>query len=370
MSQTTIVDIPPVEQARMKAELRRARYGYLVAWPILLRRAGGRTPTEIAACVFCSRSRVYRVVQASQAGKLVWEVTEEGALTPPDRTTPLAPALPRALVALLTAMPRVCGWCRPRGSCATGALALRVRRGLPVSAEPVRRWLHAGGWEGKRAKVVAKDAAPDRVAKLARSRWAFEHMRAGMALFFADELDSALLPKVGAQWLPKAEQVELPPPGTNETRYLAGALDIRTGAMPHCGWYRKVTGLFLDVRDTRERLYPAAEFPTRYAVVDTAKIHQARAVAEWLAAHPRVALLSLPTSCPRANPLERACGDGHDKCTRNHRRNRMGDLVGDVNQQVATQGPWRSRLSERYYTPEVTAAVQALAAQEQLPLAA
>ncbi len=53
-----------------------------------------------------------------------------------------------------------------------------------------------------------------------------------MALFFADELDIALLPKVGSQWMPKGEQVEVPTPGTNEKRYLAGALDIATGTTP------------------------------------------------------------------------------------------------------------------------------------------
>lgn len=250
------------------------------------------------------------------------------------------------------------------------ALELSARRGLTVSAETVRRWLHAGGWEWKRAKVVAKDDDPDRVAKLARIRWAFEQMRAGVALFFAEELAIALLPKVGAQWMPKAEQVELPTPGTNEKRYLAGALEIRTGEVSHCVWYRKVPGLFLDLLETLERGYPAAEFATLYVVVDNAKIHHAQVVAEGLAAHPRFVLLSLPTYCPRANPIERVFGEVHDKCTRNHRRKRMWDLVGDVDQHLAPNGPWRYRLSELYYTPEVTAAVQALAAQEQFPLAA
>ena len=43
---------------------------------------------------------------------------------------------------------------------------------------------------------------------------------AGVALFFADELDISLLPKVGYQWMPKGAQVEIMTPGTNEKRYL------------------------------------------------------------------------------------------------------------------------------------------------------
>ena len=46
MPRTTIVEIPPAEQVRMRAELRRARYGYLLALHLLLLCAAGRTPSE------------------------------------------------------------------------------------------------------------------------------------------------------------------------------------------------------------------------------------------------------------------------------------------------------------------------------------
>ena len=55
MPKATIVDIPMAEQARMIAELRRARYGYLLALHLLLLCAAGRSPSEIAAVLFCSR---------------------------------------------------------------------------------------------------------------------------------------------------------------------------------------------------------------------------------------------------------------------------------------------------------------------------
>jgi hypothetical protein len=74
------------------------------------------------------------------------------------------------------------------------------------------------------------------VEKVARSRLAFEQLRAGAALFFADEWDLHLLPKVGYQWMPKGEQVEVRTPGTNEKRYLAGAWDIATGRITHWVW--------------------------------------------------------------------------------------------------------------------------------------
>jgi hypothetical protein len=206
---------------------------------------------------------------------------------------------------------------------------------------------------------VAKDDAPQRVTKLARMRYTFEELRAGMVLFFADELDIALLPKVGYPWRPKGTQVEGLTPRINEKRYLAGALDSATGTTQPRVWSRKTTGLFLALLGTRERRSPAPQFSRLSVVVDTSKIYYAGEVAKWLAAHPRFELVSLSTSCPRANPLERAFGDVHDKCTRNHTRRRMWHLIPDGKQHLAVTGPWPYALSDLYYAPEVTATVAA-----------
>jgi transposase len=359
----TIVDIPPPEQARMLAELRRARYGYLLALHLLLLCAAGRSPAEIAAVLFCSRSSVYRVVRAYRAGTLsCTDPAEEDARR--RRLRILTPSLKRSVLALLKTVPRACGWCRTRWSCATLALEVQARRGVQVSAETMRRWLHELGWVWKRAKLIAKDDDPQRVEKLARIRSVFEHLPAKAALFFADELDISLLPKVGCQWMPRGEQVEVPTPGTNEKRYLAGALEMRTGTIVYRVWWRKTHGLFLDLLQALNRAYPAGSCTHLYVVVDNYKIHKARAVEQWLAAHLHVELLFLPTYCPKASPIERAFGDVHDKCTRNHRRKRIWHLVQDVEQHLQVNGPWAYVLSDLYYTPEVTAAVEALQAAD------
>jgi transposase len=373
MPRSTIIEIAPEEQARILAAIRRRRYGYELAWHIVLLCAAHRSPTEISAVLFCSRSTVYRVVKAYRAGQCAGLATRElreelgEAESRPRRLSVLAPALVRSVLAVVHSVPRLSGWCRTRWSCATIALELQARRGLVVSGETVRRWLHELGWVWKRAKLRAKDDDPQRVEKLARIRDAFEQVRAGVALFFADELDISLLAKVGSQWMPKGEQVEVMTPGTNEKRHLAGALNIITGTITHCVWYRKPTGLFLDLLQTLDRTYPARLFSHLQVVVDNAKIHQAAAVRKWLATHPRFELLYLPTYCPQANPIERAFGDVHDKCTRNHTRKRIWHLVHDVQQHLQVNGPWRYALSEIYYTPEVTAAVQALRAADISP---
>jgi transposase len=74
-------------------------------------------------------------------------------------------------------------------------------------------------------------------------------------------------------------------------------------------------------------------------VVYNSCIHKANAVAQWLASHPRIAKLWLPTYGPQANPLERVCGDVHDQWTRNHQRKRFGDVVHDVERHLRQNSP-------------------------------
>src|SRR5215218_3678182 len=216
MPKSTILAISPGVQASMLAALRRARYGYVLALHIVLLCAAGRNPTDISALLFCSRSSVYRSVRAYRTGTLGLEPDDDGRLRPPVRTTVLVPTLRRSLLALLKAPPRAYGWCRTRWSCATLAATFQANRGLTVSAETMRRWVHEVGWVWKRAKLVAKDDDPHRVERLARIRFVYEQLQLWEALVFADELDIPLLPKVGYAWMPKGTQVAVMTPGTNE----------------------------------------------------------------------------------------------------------------------------------------------------------
>jgi transposase len=216
MPKCPFVEMPPEEPRQILAALRRARYGYRLALPILLWCAAGRTPTAIAAVLFCSRSSVYRTGRAYRAGTLGLEHDDHGQLAPPLRTTVLLPTLRRSLVALLKATPQAYGWCRTRWSGATLAATLQTQRGRTVSAETMRRWVHEVGWVGKRAKLVAKDDDPHRVDRRARIRWGYEPWQRWAALVFADERDLQLRPKVGYAWRPKGTQEEVMTPGSPE----------------------------------------------------------------------------------------------------------------------------------------------------------
>jgi hypothetical protein len=105
-------------------------------------------------------------------------------------------------------------------------------------------------------------------------------------------------------------------------------------------------------------------------VVDHDTVHHAKAVEPWLAAHPRVTRLWVPTYGPRAHPIARALGDGHDLCPRHHTRQRLRDLVADVEAHLQMNGPWQYKLSELYYEPAVTAAVEKMAAEQHAKIVA
>jgi transposase len=354
----------------MRALLRRARYGYLLAFHILLLCAAGRNPTEIAAFLFCSRSSVYRIVRAYRAGSLGIHLGHDGQRSIAVQSTLLMPWLTRSRGALLKKAPRVYGWCRTRWSGATLAATLQAKHGIEGSAETVRRWLHAIGWVWKRATLIATDDDPPRIDRLARLRFHHDTLRAHEVMVFADELDIHLLPKVGAAWMWQGTQAEIMTPGTNAKHSLAGALDLATGKVLHCLGPRKNNGLFRDLLTLVDTTYPAPGVTRISVVVENYRMHKAKAVTKWLTNHPRCTLRWLPTYCPRANPIERVFGDVHDKCTRNHRRKRLRDLIQDVEQHMEANGPWQYRLSHLYEAPEVPAAVEHIAAEQQAQIAA
>jgi hypothetical protein len=111
-------------------------------------------------------------------------------------------------------------------------------------------------------------------------------------------------------------------PGQNQKPSRAGALALTTGALHHGLEPRTTNALFRDLLGCVDTRYPAERERRRDVVVDNATIHQAKAVEQWLATHPRVTRRLLPTYGPRANPLKPAFGDVPDGGPRHHRRQR------------------------------------------------
>src|SRR4051794_35264659 len=122
----------PQEQARLLAELRRARRGHWLAIHILLLLTLHRSPSEIAAFLLCARSTVYAVAQDWQKGRRWLEPASPGG--PPCFT----PSLRRSLLALLKKTPAAYGWCRTRNHWR--------KRMRDLVADGERHWKQNGPW--------------------------------------------------------------------------------------------------------------------------------------------------------------------------------------------------------------------------------
>ena len=251
----------------------------------------GRPPTEMAVFLLCSRSSVYRIVWAYRPGSLGIRGDPDGPLSLAVPSSVLMPWLTRALGALLQKAPRVSGWCRTRWSGAPLAMTLQTQHGIAVSADTARRWLHAISWVWKRATLVAKDDDPQRSERLARMRFQHAPVRAPEVMVCADARDIHLPPQVGAAWMPQGTQNKLMTPGTNEKYSLAGALPLTTGKGRYCLGPRKNNGLFRALLTLLDTASPASDVTRISVVVDNYCIHQAKAVEQWLAHHPRLTLL-------------------------------------------------------------------------------
>jgi len=96
----------------MLRELRAGRSGHLLALQILLLCARGKTPTEIADVLLCSRTSVYRTVAAWRDGSLAaqWQPATKPTDAEPTATSRFA----RWVVWRVKQSPRVFGWCRVR----------------------------------------------------------------------------------------------------------------------------------------------------------------------------------------------------------------------------------------------------------------
>jgi len=120
-------------------------------------------------------------------------------------------------------------------------------------------------------------------------------------------------------------------PGCNEKRYLAGALNPKTGKLTWVEGDRKNSFLFLEL------LYKLATKTYRSAcrihlVLDNYGIHNSQQVRLALkaAAASRIKLHFLPPYCPDHNRIERIWKDLHDNFTRNHRCKTLNRLLDNA----------------------------------------
>jgi transposase len=134
---------------------------------------------------------------------------------------------------------------------------------------------------------------------------------------YKDEVEVHLNPTIGHDWMGYGQQKEVLTPGKNVKRYLAGALDVRTGQRHVVEEPKTDSGLFVRRLGKLDRHYASAG--KIHVILDNYGIHDSKRVVWALVeAKGRIRLHPLPPYCPNDNKIERAWQDLHAEVTRNH----------------------------------------------------
>lgn len=212
---------------------------------IILTLADGVSPTETAKRVRTSRSTVYRVAERFRI---------EGERGLDDRranngSRKIHEGYLTVLTRLVASTPGDFGWPRPTWTCELlTATALRITqvRVHPATMSKLLRKL--GARRGRPKPIVACPWSNARKKGRIRAIKRLERTLSDAdVLVYEDEVDIHLNPKMGCDWMPRGQQKPVLTPGKNQKRYLAGALDARTGELTWVTGERKNSPLFVDM---------------------------------------------------------------------------------------------------------------------------
>lgn len=294
---------------------------------IIVLLAEGRSSVAIERTLKVARAHVSRTARRYAA-------TGEAGLQ--DRreengTRKIDEALLARLQELVHSTPNACGWQRSTWSRELLALELEKRTGIRVCRSTVSNGLRLLGahWSRARARVLCPWPTARRQRRLRLLRQILARAGPQEEAFYMDEVDIDLNPKIGPDWMPAGEQRGVVTPGTNIKRYLAGALNHRTGHLVWVEGDQKRSWLFLNLLRALRRAYRRAR--VLHLILDNYTIHSSRITQVALAAWgQRIRLHFLPPYCPDENRIERLWLQLHANVTRNHRCRTLEELLDRV----------------------------------------
>jgi transposase len=212
------------------------------------------------------------------------------------------------------------GWRRPTWTRELLVETLRRLTGVRIHVSTMSRALAAINARRGRPKPTvccpwSKAAKTRRLREIARL---IETLPKDEVAVYEDEVDIHLNPKLGLDWMVSGQQKTVPTPGRNQKRYLAGALDVRTGKLTWVEGERKTSLLFLQLLWRLTRRYAKAR--VIHVILDNYGIHSTQQVEVSLQTPQgkRLRLHFLPPYCPDHNRIERTWLDLHAHVTRNH----------------------------------------------------
>lgn len=229
---------------------------------------------------------------------------------------------------LVRQAPTELGYLRSRWSSELLALELERVSGVEVHATTVRRWLRRLSMVWRRARPTLCIRDPRKSERLRAIAQALADSTPDHEVFYIDEADIALNPRIGAAWMPRGAQLTVPTPGKNRKRYLAGALHARTGRVLWVEHSSKTSVLFMALAEAVLRTYRRARRLS--LILDNYIIHRSQLTQRWLAQHPKLRLLFQPAYHPWVNHIERLWKALHETVTRNHRYANLDELMQAV----------------------------------------
>lgn len=206
------------------------------------------------------------------------------------------------IATLLHQDPRAAGYLATCWTVAMLGLVVLARLHVALSATTLRRVLGGLGlrWGRPRLAMPAK-RDPAKAEKQWRIAQAVLDAGPAAVLLYADESRVQLLPLIRATWQWVGQQLRVCTPGTNVSRTLFGALEVRTGRWLYAVRERGRQEDFLAFLQQVLTAYPTQPV---VLVVDNVGAHTARAVAAWVATQPCLQVLYLPLYCSHLNPVE------------------------------------------------------------------
>lgn len=290
----------------------------------ILRLADDVSIASVAEQISAARSSVYRWQAAyREAGLKGLRSARRGR-----EVFTCCPEVIELVCRLLKQLPRELGYLRSTWSSELLALEVTRQSRIAIHASTVRRLLPrlAYGWRRARPTLCLRD--PRKSERLSAIEQALTERRPGVAVFYVDEADIDLNPRIGFIWSPKGQQVAIPTPGTNQKRYLAGALHAQTGQVVCVEAERKNSALFIELLTALWRRYRGQR--EILLILDNYGAHKSRLTQTWLAAHQQFRLLFQPVYHPWVNRIERLWKTLHDTITRNHRYSTINQLMKGV----------------------------------------
>ena len=323
--------VPPLKwsvKEKIKKRFRRCRSaGVRLRYLIILNLYHGRGAYQTAEVLQVHNTTVYRVARRfRERGEVsLWDRREDNG------EPKLTEAYLSTLHEVVRSTPAAHGWRRPTWTCELLVETMVRKTGVRIHPDTMSRALAL--IRARRGRPRPRVTCPWHPAAKTRRLNRIHRLLAGLskkdAAVYEDEVDIHLNPKIGLDWMVRGQQKEIMTPGQNQKRYLAGALDVRTGLLHWVAGQRKTSELFLSLLDRLLIVYAKAK--VIHIILDNYRIHSSHLVAVALAGYAsRIRLHFLPPYCPDHNKIERIWEDLHGAVTRNHQRSSMATLMQDV----------------------------------------